>query len=124
MARIRKSALGELEGAEGAAVGLARDEWTKEVGFEPTYGDVEYEEGADVYTVTFGYEGWSTGSVRIRPYRPREPPLDPLPAEPRLPSVMPMEWMSARGAFEVKAGDIKRQKIRIETRQKWPGILY
>ena len=112
---VVKKAIGDVfDARENLAYTLAKEEWFTEVGAEPSFGHLEYEQGSDIYKINFGYSLQSnlggTGlfdddfSEFIRP--PRRPGM------PRVPT----ESFSAIGNFEVDVakGEIMKQKIKIE----------
>ena len=53
---VVKKAIGDVfDARENLAYTLAKEEWFTEVGAEPSFGHLEYEQGSDIYKINFGY---------------------------------------------------------------------
>ncbi len=121
---VRKSVSSELDGLESLALDIAREEWLSEVGFEPSYGDIEYRPGSKVYTVKLTYNGEvfeDPGYWRPAPRPFPEPAPGPFPRPLPMPEPIPMPrvpsyMINAKGIFEVnvKKKEIIKEKIKIE----------
>lgn len=126
---VVKKALGDVfDAKENLAYTLAKEEWFAEIGAEPSFGHLEYEQGSDIYRVNFGYSLQSNfGDTELFDFDDDFSEYIRPPRRPGIPERLPaMESFSAMGNFEVDVakGEVMKQKIKIEKKSGWGQRWY